>query len=528
MSKSFSQKNRLIIGLIALSLCLPFSAFAFPFWQITLTKSGGECSNAEFQVFSSFARSYPDPNSYIDLVIQWKVVGQNTWITQPVPNLPQGLIDGMIYDFVVDPTSPPNPYSPPVSIEYRVVATLNTPTGGYDMGSDQSHIIHFYTLSSQGLPVINNASVNPNSGYLELSNCFPQTHLFELNTTNVDLGSVEIMIFESNSNGDNLGNPIFLPWPDSWTRPIGGPGIPQLDFLDFQTEFNNQVWFQFIQNNLGYFLVYIHYTDRCGGMDRTETIHIRINTTPAVVDFEFQMDDPTTPINPTTIFFSPSQDINNPVEIGSGSGRINMASTSPYYEKWVMLISKYNGFDFDPVGGYIEFSPTYSQAQFNPFNASFYTAPPPGTPQINPVTNPNPNDNPANNLDVLYKIEITLSSPNCSDVTLMSYFRVPSNLANMRYAQTPILFDNVQANWHTQTPSKNAVNLHIDEGFEIPESNGVFKAKIIAMDGRTIFQSVDVSTGTNYIELPSVSKGIYMIQAYDQNNQLIYNGKIQL
>ena len=175
----------------------------------------------------------------------------------------------------------------------------------------------------------------------------------------------------------------------------------------------------------------------------------------------------------------------------------------------------------------IENSPTYSQSQFNPFNATFYTAPPPHDPQTNPVDYPDPDDNPVHNLDVLYKIELTLSSPNCSDVTLMSYFKIPSSLANMRYGQNSNTGD-LDANWHTQTSGHNAVNLHIAELYDEPENKGVFKAKVIAMDGRTVFQSVDVTTGTNNIELPAVSKGVYIIQAFDKNDQLIYNGKIQL
>jgi hypothetical protein len=512
MRKSFGQNNRYLIGLIFLTLFLPLSSFAFPGWIITLNKSGGECSDAHFEVYSSFARAYPDRSSYIDLVIQWKVVGQSTWITETVPNLPQGLIDGLIYDFNIDPTSPPNPYSPPVSIEYRVVATLNTPTGGYDLVSDQSHIVHFYTLDANGVPVINNSTINQPNGYRELSNCFPQTHLFELNSTNLDLGSVHIQIFESNANGDNSGNQIFLPWPDSWTRPVGGPGIPQPDFFNFQSDFNDQVWFPFIENNLGYYLVIIDYADRCETIDHTEVLHIRINSTPAVVDFEFQMDDPSTPINPPIILLPPSQDINNPVEIGSGSGRVNMASTSPYYAEWEMIIEKWDGTTFNPAGGYLETSPTYSQLQFNPFNPTFYSS---------------NNDNPANNLDELYKIELILRSPNCPDASLMSYFKVPTNLANMRFGQTSNSGE-LDANWHTQTSGQNGVKLHIAEQYDVPENNGVFKAKVIAMDGRTVFQSVDVTIGTNYIELPSVSKGVYIIQAFDKNDQLIYNGKIQL
>ncbi|MCH8546052.1 MAG: hypothetical protein LAT54_04910 [Cryomorphaceae bacterium] len=482
---------------------------AFPDWSVSLSINGDECDGHTLNVYSNFATVQPNSRAYVEVIVEYRLQGSsNPWhfhggvITAP------SVFDGNLYGTFLDPYDVPQPYQAPQTFEFRAHLTLHDAPNAHEVFTNIEGV--FYpSFDPVGIPEIQNAELNDN-GYYELSNCFPETHFFDLNSINVDLGGISIRFYESDQSG-GFGNQV-PPTQIGWTRPPGGVGIYMPDYQSFLQTFNISTWFDFLSNNTGYFMISIEYEDYCFTDMHQVDIHIRINSTPAVADFDFQMDDPATPINPPTIFFPPSQDINNPVEIGSGSGRVNMASTSPYYAEWEMIIEKWDGNNFNVVGGRNETSPTYSQSQFNPFNPTFY---------------PNPSNNPVNNIDELYKIELVLSSPNCPDASLMSYFTVPAHLEFMRYAQTPNIGD-VDANWHTQTSGYNAVNLHIADQYDVPENNGIFKTKVIAMDGRTVFQSVDVTTGTNHIELPSVSKGVYIIQAFDKNNQLIYNGKIQL
>jgi hypothetical protein len=106
----------------------------------------------------------------------------------------------------------------------------------------------------------------------------------------------------------------------------------------------------------------------------------------------------------------------------------------------------------------------------------------------------------------------------------MSYFRLPPSLLNQRVEQG-LNSELNSKHWHTQQSGSQAFNMNIESPIESKLSQN-YTLRMLSVDGRTVFNKNDLRVGENLIEVASLRAGVYIIQTYDAQDNLIYTGKV--
>ncbi|TVQ78460.1 MAG: hypothetical protein EA358_05015 [Flavobacteriales bacterium] len=507
--KSVSVRGKCFGSLIFIWAFFSFqpyvSATSFPGWYVSLVKSGGNCELVDFEVISSFTQNPPNQRSNLEVQIQWRLVGNVTWNMEPIDTLPIGQLQGSIYSFQINPNTPPTSSTLPVNIEYRVQVSLAEPAQRYDNVSVETHIVDFGTLSAQGVPEISEARIHPTTLAYEVSKCAPQIHTFDFNSTNVPLGSIQVQIFESDANANYVGGQIFLPTSTIWSRP-SDPRLNLSSLANFQNNFNDAGWYPFISQNSGYFIVEVHYEDYCLSMSNVEFLHVYIDTTSPTVNFYMSMEDPAAIFNAQKVILGTSQNPLQPIEV-SLTGRVHVDSIAPNYSTFEIVFSKYSNNTHTVVGNYITDSFPIGTKSFSVFRPDFYFS---------------FALNPSENLDSVYKVEVFKRTDNCVDASYYSYFKALPAYFGFRTGQS---FQSMN-DYHSRIGNQNALLLHIDPAHSLSNSES-FIARITSLDGKIIAERSGLEAGDNQIDLPQVSKGMYLIQSFNRDGQLIYAGKFQ-
>ncbi|MCC5916330.1 MAG: T9SS type A sorting domain-containing protein [Cryomorphaceae bacterium] len=500
----FARQSLFFIAFLFLSWQ---SAFAYPFWVVSAHSDGDPCSNPHIYVTSSYATSDPAPsNAYLHVELQYQLSG-GMWVYYDDYNPPMGLVEGVIWTFNLDPFLPPFPYGSGSNISFRAVVSL------YENGNHWENVSNITTVfypptDYMGQPEITHAEFT--GSHYQVSDCIPYTNIIRTNTTDLDLGAVSVRFHESNRYGDPLGE--FYNEQVHWTKPLGGIGIPMPTFLDFEWEVNNN-FANIITTYSGYLLIEIDYADYCETNSHKEFMLVRINNLPAISEFELIYENfggPATPGYPytSTHIFSPSHDVINPVELGSSTGGMYITTTTPYFAEWEVVISRWNGLGFTPIGGHTEISPNFSLDYIRFGHPMFYAQP-----------NFSPADNPNNHIDELHKVELVLRSPNCPEATEYSYFVFPASLEFYRVDQDQGSEIN---HWHTRDEVTGGLWINIDQNAEIEN----LSVSLYSTSGQEVLQRNNWQKGTQLLDIPNLSKGVYILYVTDASGKQIYRTKV--
>ncbi len=301
-------------------------------------------------------------------------------------------------------------------------------------------------------------------------------------------------------------------------------GLPQnqLTLTQFIAQMNQDFQYD-ISSYTGYFLVKFTINDYCND-DFTQifTLHLKINETPYQTAFYFEWDHDQNPTTPKVVV-QPSQNINVIPTFGGSSGVLVSDISTKSYDYYEVDLYRRNGPNNSFIKRGSDTKNTIGGAAFN-FNPN----------QI-PITNPtdinDPNkDKPINQPGEIYKIHLRVGTSGCPEDEQWSYFTIDPNnpygrVTGGSFNSGNTLAANEQSHQHWHGMKEDGIGVVLNLHPKEVALNAQLEARFISMN-QMVVKSVFVHAGRNSIPITDIPNGAYIIWVVDQDNQLVYRGKL--